>query len=159
LKIHNLLLGNRESKVQKIECLDDLQFEAFSNVQTEMKEIPKNRVLSSRITNPFNFDNYNDKEILDLANNYITTDESLDNYQKDLNKNNNDLGIRYNLKLRNHNKSNENFSFKTHFSKDKNIISNSNNSLSNNQVSTNYSNRILQENIQKALKFYKIANN
>jgi hypothetical protein len=158
LKIHNLLIENREPKVHKIECLDDLQFEAFSNVQTEIKEITKNKVLSSRITNPFNIDNYNDKEILDLANNYITTDESLDNYQKEL-KNNNEMGIRYNLKLRNHNKSNENFSFKTHISKDKNINSNSNNSLSNNQNSTNYSNRVLQENIQKALKFYKIANN
>lgn len=108
-----------------------------------------------RQQNPFTIDTYNEKEILDMANNYITTDESLENYQEQLKKERNEYGIRYNLRQKGSNK-NENFSFKNQMSKEKVLHSSS--SASNHQVSTANSNKYLQENIQKALKFYNIAN-
>ena len=154
LKLQKMFYNQKNMyKTQKIEITSELNSETCSNYQqTVSKETKKNKGTS---LNPFSIDTCNEKEILEIANNYITTDESLENYEKELKKTNYDLGIRFNINQRISNK-NENFSFKNQISKEKTI--NSNNSLSN-LSSSNNTQRNLQENIKMAMKFYNIANN
>ena len=154
LKLQKMFYNQKNMyKTQKIEITSDINSETCSNYQqTVSKETKKNKGTS---LNPFSIDTCNEKEILEIANNYITTDESLENYEKELKKTNYDLGIRFNINQRISNK-NENFSFKNQISKEKTI--NSNNSLSN-LSSSNNTQRNLQENIKMAMKFYNIANN
>ena len=127
-----------------------VESDACQNYNTEIKGVKKK--VSSNVLNPFSIDNCNDQQILDIANNYITTDESLDNFQKELKNDKNEFGIRLNNIKQKQCKMRENFSFKDQYSKEKTI--NSNNSLYNNPQS----NTKFQNNIHKSIQSYNIAN-
>ena len=45
--------------------------------------------LNSLPFNPFQIENFSEKQLLDMANTYITTDESLDKFQRQITENNN----------------------------------------------------------------------
>jgi len=70
----------------------------FNYINTSLQDLINNnkcvteynapsKKLNSLTFNPFLIENFDEKQILDIAGTYITTDESLEQYQKELNEN------------------------------------------------------------------------